>query len=449
MSDGQRDRTPHLLELTKTPWPAPPLNLFVTSGYERGVVHLKWDDPSQLVLNSAFQILGVNVWRSFDSEYGPYERISELPIGSTFWIDQTDNELVVEEDVSDKFILRGPDSSGRDAPRFVFRTLNQPIVKEGSQATPANSAVDVRVFIDGVEARVQSVYGPTGEVEIDANRYPDVARQRWIEPVLPSESSVVTCTYRYNREMVRTDLYQRIFYRVTTVGLPVHSNPALVLPTDLIETPLEHAAATNSYELEKLDYIWREAIRRNHWILQQGGERVKIFLRKQVGLRCPCYSYTHKHPLGDCEICYATGIVGGYEGPYDSIIAPSDSEKKISQTDRGRTVIQTDEVWMGPTPLLSQRDFLVKINGDRFSLGGVRIPTNRGAVLQQHFTIGHLDEKAIQYRVPVGNPTKFIASQFTNSGPEYQAEAETTDSPGIAAERQIRGRSTTWGNINY
>ena len=147
---GQRDRTPELLELTKLPWPAPPLNLFMLDG-TRGVIDLRWDDPSILTLNSRFHLLGVNVYRSFDSEFGPYERITDLPIGSTFWRDQTDNELIVEEDVKDKFILFGDCSaSGMDAPRFVFKTERHPIVAEASRNIPTNNPRDVWVYIDGV-----------------------------------------------------------------------------------------------------------------------------------------------------------------------------------------------------------------------------------------------------------------------------------------------------------
>ena len=80
---SNRDRNPQLVELNKLPWPAPPLNLFMRSG-EVGVIDLLWDDPAYLTLNSRFKILGVNVYRSFDSEFGPYHRITELPVGAKF-----------------------------------------------------------------------------------------------------------------------------------------------------------------------------------------------------------------------------------------------------------------------------------------------------------------------------------------------------------------------------
>lgn len=445
---SNRDRDPQLLEITKAPWPSPPLNLFMLDG-TRGVIDLRWDDPAVLQLNSRFQILGVNVYRSFDSEFGPYQRITELPVGSTFWRDQTDNELIPEEDVTDQFLLFGSSSTGQDGARYVFKTLHSPIVGEASRGTATNLRQDVRVFVDGVEARVRAVNGATGEVEIDSDAHADVGSQKYFTPVVPTASSRVTCSYRYTRDLLKTDLSQRIFYRVTAVGLSADCAWHGATSSDLLETPLEFAAATNTFEIEKLDYIWREAIRRNRWILEQGGERVRVFLRKVVGIPCPCVSQTHKQPISDCLKCFGTGVVGGYEGPYELLIAPDDAETKISQRDIGRTTEHTYEVWTGPQPLLSHRDFLMKVNGDRYSIGPVRMPSNRGNLLQQHFSIGSFDDKDVRYKVPVGDPVKFVATQFAPRGPEYGAPDSITEKVGIGDERELRGRTLAWKNTTY
>jgi hypothetical protein len=101
--------------------------------------------------------------------------------------------------------------------------------------------------------------------------------------------------------------------------------------------------------------------------------------------------------------CYGTGYVGGYEGPYDILVAPDDAEKRISQTPTGRRKEHTYEVWTGFSPIVSMRDFLVKQNNERYSIGAVRRPTNRGNVMQQHFNIAYLDPGDIRYSVPIDN----------------------------------------------
>lgn len=444
-----RDRQTTELELVKAPWPASPLNAFMRGIHRPGAFDLTWDDPSQLAINSRFTILGVNIYRSFDSEFGPFERITDFPIGSGYWRDVTDNVLIVDEDVSNNWVIFGNAGTGLNQPRYVFKTLRSPIVKAGSQMTYANSPFDVQVFVDGVEVPLLNVQGQTGEVEIDVRQYPDVSKQTYLPTVVPTTTSRVTCTYRYTKALLRTDLVQKIFWRFTTVGIPNDQNLSTVQCQDLMETPLESAVTTNSYEIEKMDYIWREAVRRNRWILEQGGERVKVFLRKQVGAPCPCITDDiHKQPINDDPTCFGTGIVGGYDGPFDMIIAPDDSEKAITQKDIGRTVVHQYETWTGPSPLLSHRDFIVKINGERYSIGAVRMPTNRGMLLQQHFSVGHFDEKDIRYRVPIDRPI-YAAVEFGTSDTELEGDNSITNKPNIPEDRQLKGRSLVWGNTEY
>lgn len=448
---SNRDRQPTQLELEQTPWPAPPLNLFLTSGYMPGVFDLSWDDPAGLSLNSRFKLCGVNIYRSFDGEFGPFDRITELPVGSTFWRDQTNNVLALDEPVGDdQWVLRGVETAEYRGRRYAFRTLRYPIVKGGSQNLPASSASDVQVLINGVPATILRVDGDHGEIEIDTSPYPDVATQQLSKPPVPVEGSVVTVSYRYNKSFVRTDLMQRVFYRVTAVGVPVTLPLDKAQPGDLVETPLEQAVATSNAEIEKLDWAWREAVRRNRWILDQGGERVKVFLRKHVGIPCPCIQNTeYKQPINDCPLCFGTSILGGYEGPYDIVIAPDDAERRITQKDTGRTVEHTYEVWTGPLPLLSMRDFIVKIDGERYSVGPIHRPSNRGMVLQQHFPIGHIDEKDIRYTVPVDNARVLGVNRVSPPIPPLSPPAAVTDKPNIPDERELRGRTATWENIVY
>jgi hypothetical protein len=453
---SQRDRNPKLLELEKSVWPAPPLNLFCFDGPGIGAHDLRWDDPGQMALNASFLVCGVNVYRSFDSEFGPYERLTDLPLGATFWRDQTDNALVEEVVRDEKWVLRGECNDAGDitSPRYVFRTQICPIVKAGSQAVTADNPRDVRVWVDGIPVPVSRVIGYTGEIEIDVISYPNVALQKNDTPTIPGPNSVVTVAYLYNRSVLRTDLAQRIFYRITTVGMPVEFGPQAINPQNLVETPLEHAAFTSNMEFEKLDWIWQEAVRRNRWILGQGGERIKLFIQKQNGIPCSCVqdialNEYKKQPLNDCLKCYGVGILGGFEGAYDIIIAPDDAEKRHAQTDIGRRLDHNYEVWTGPSPLISQRDFLLKINGDRYSVGPVRMPSNRGMLLQQHFTIGSFDEKDIRFQVPSDNPFLNALDRVRPISPESQAAAGVTDKPEIPSERQLRGRTKAWEGITW
>ncbi len=292
--------------------------------------------------------------------------------------------------------------------------------------------------------------GFSGQIEIDPIRYQNVELQNLDSVVAPGDDSRVVVIYRHIRNIVQTDLAQRIFYRLTTVGVPVTKPIETAQPQDFVETPLERAAFTSNFEIEKLDYVWREAIRRQRWVLSQGGERVRTFIHKRAGIPCDCMIRASTHqPMSDCNKCYGTGFIGGYEGPYNVVIAPDDAERRIAQGEIGRTVEHTYEVWTGPIPLLSQRDFIVKINGDRYSIGPVRMPSNRGMVLQQHFAIGHLDEKDVRYRVPMDSSRQDHVLETNEVIPPEHQPSEITDKPNIPNERERRGRTTTWEDIEY
>lgn len=418
------------------------------------------------VNNSAWTIVGVNIYRSDNGQRGPYVRVNRVPIGSLAYRDQVDNTLIEDEVVrwDSDWLSRGTDPNNAD---WIFRAKFTPMVKADGQAVAANSPSDVVVKIDGVPVPVQSVFGPTGDVTLINQRTWDLSRERWVSPILPTASSAVTVTYRYNANLIPTNLDRtnQVFYRLTTVAL----DPTGTSPSGLIETPLGYCPPVGLAEVETIDWIWREAKRRNLWILEQGGERVKLFKKKVSGLPCYCYldPQTREYgqqPSARCLTCYGTGFVGGYDGPTDIIVAPDEAERRVSQTPNGRRLEHQYEVWTTENPSVTQRDFIVKQTGERYSIGPVRRPSVRGLPLQQHFNIQYLDEQDIRYRVPVTgtDDLPWPETRYTNPelspcedaephpvGYDYQAAPMGTEVPKIPDGREIRGRTPVWANTVY
>lgn len=441
----------------------PPTNVQVLSGYEHGVLDLRWDNPVDLFQNSNFNILGVNIYRSLGSERGPYFRINQVPISSGFFRDKTSTRRIVKEVVTSwtSFGSRGNDKA------FILRSAN-PIHKSIAEPpydypTFANKPSDVSVYVDGVEVLVDDVFGRSCEVRLVNQSHIDPITQQRVDPVLPSEGSTVEISYWTNQNFFNTTLDKKVFYRITTVALSSET------PSGLSETPLAQCQAVHLMEVESLDYIWREAIRRNNWILEQGGERVKVFVRKTSGTLCNCrlderqMEYS-KQPSNTCRDCFGVGFVGGYEGPYEAIVAPDDSERRINQTVHGRRLEHVYEVWTGPTPTITMRDFIVKQTNERYSIGPVRRPSNRGNFLQQHFNIGFLDSGDIRYSVPINGTSELVWPETRDTrvrsplvGTRYapsqvgtdQATPMGTDKDNIPDGREKRGRSRVWENQNY
>lgn len=457
--------------------PLPPTNGTVVSPFLPGVLDIRWDNPALLAGNSNYHVVGVNLYRSDVSDLGPYFRLNEFPIGAMFYRDQT--ELVPVTEVIDW--ASGWDYKA-DAPndrRWVFR-VRQPMMKRIYQAphqSPAyaNAPVDVTLRIDGVEVPVEAVFGRTQQVRLINQASWNVATENFEDAVLPNENTVVEVTYWTARNHVRSGLGTGLFYRLTTVVMDSTT------PSGYRETDLNYCLPMTNIAVERLDYIWQEAMRRNSWILQQGGERVKFFIRRTAGIPCDCQLHPMtrefaQQPSNRCLTCFGTGFVGGYEGPFEAIVAPDDAERRISQTLMGRRTEHTYEVFMGPSPVVTMRDFIVKQTNERYSIGAVRRPTNRGNLLQQHFNIGILDEGDIRYAVPIDGTTALAWPQTRYSrrtpfpmavdgalrGPSWMSDpsapqsplgpdAQTpqgTDKAGWPPEKQPRGRTPVWENQN-
>jgi len=361
--------------------------------YNPGILYavdLTFSDPKQEGNNSVFNIQGVNVYRSYDDINGPYTLLNAQPLQVGYYRDEHKISQITE-DVTNKFKYKG------DNPRkeWIIQLDNKPVINN-IVYTQFSEGQDILVNIDGQDIRPLKADGARGLVWL--NTYPvyDPISHISTQPILPHSGSSVTCKYFYVSNFVQNNLNRRIYYKITTRGFDPDAS-------EYFETPLAVAKTLALEEMSFADPIWQEAMRRNYFILEQGGERVKLYLRKWAGTPCPNNSPTHKSTLNDCVICFGTGYIGGYNGPYDLIIAPPDEAKALEATPEGLKPSFTFETFTGPSPLISQRDFIVRKNGDRFSIGAVNLTTVSGAPLQQRFSVALLSSRDIRYSVPL-NP---------------------------------------------
>lgn len=374
--------------------PLPPNNSFVTTPYINGILDVRWDNPLEISENSRFKILGVNIYRSENSECGSFTKVNTAPIQSLYFRDQTTHKLVADEDALPR-LSRGTNSRGE----WVVKALNFPIVLPNTQNEIALDSSCVTVKIDNGDGNliitpVKKVVGFTGEIYLITEKIYNPITKKVEEPRLPySPDGRIQISYNYNTNLIRSDLIPRIFYKIATIGKDTNGN--------ILETPLNNIFPVNVYQIEKPHYIWKAIISKNRFILEQFGERAKLFIRKETGERCPNYSDTHKQATNNCILCFGTGFVGGYEGPFDVTIAPPEAEKHIDLTDTGLKLNFTFESWTGPSPLLRTRDFIARQNGERMTIGSVTPQGPKGAVFQQHFTLNYRDSKDIIYQVPV------------------------------------------------
>jgi hypothetical protein len=426
--------------------PFAPHNLIVTSPYSVGAIDIRWDNPRVIPQNNGLQILGCNVYRSTDTPYGPYVKVNDTPVTVLYFRDETKEGFIQEENATRtlRFSLE-PDS------RWLVFAQNKPMITPGTNGKTTFRVQDVKVEIDDgdgifLEMPAFTVNGNTGEIQLISSPVYNHALQQVIPPRLPKPpNGRVRISYYTLNHQVLTVLSQRIYYKVTTVAV----NPKD--PTSTIETPLEEISDRSAFDIEMIDYIWREAINRNRWILEQGGERVYIFTRKWMGQICPNYDSQYGQCPNDDPVCLGTGIVGGYSDPIEAIIAPPEAEKSIELADMGLHIRYDFESWTGCYPLLNERDIIVRQNNERYVIGPVNPQGSRGAIYQQHFTMSYIDQGDIRYQIPIhGGETSVPAAYdpYRQARPT-EASPAINNKPEIPAERIIRSKTVTWENITY
>jgi len=353
-----------------------------------------------------------------------------------------------EDPVAGGRFIAGTNATGD----WIVKTYYKPIIIPGTNGELAQNNTHVKVDIKPTSndpfqtVPAFKVVGETGEVYLISSRVYNHVTNRLDDPVLPilSQGGEIRISYTYVSNWIQTDINRKIYYKATTVAL----NPDTQV---LMETPLNEIEAVSLYDMEKIDWIWAEAIRRNRWILEQAGERVLVFIRKWSGVRCSCWDEQYRAPKHDHLDCMGTGYLTGYEGPYQILVAPPEAEKTVQLMDMGLHVNYDWVTWCGPYPLLNDRDFVVRQNNDRFTVAHVNPQGSRGAIYQQHFTLAPLDQHDIRYRVPINGGQTSVPPAWNAYREIKPTDASPTipEKPEIPDQYERRGRTVTFENICY
>ena len=337
--------------------PLAPKNLMVTSPFIIGKSDIRWDNPRLLPENNGLNIVGTNVYRATDSPEAPYVKLNTTPVGALFYRDETVEQYVVQEDATPTLVWTGEP----DGKIFVY-AQNKPLIKSGTNGVTSDRPQDVVVEIDDGDGNflvvpAYAVNGRTGMIQLIDGPTWNYQVEQLIPPRLPTPpNGRVRISYYWLRHSVISALNQRIYYKVTTVV----QNP----DGSFIETPLAEVSARSTFDMEAIDYIWREAIRRNRWLLEQTGEQVKVFIRKWMGLKCEDYENKYGQSHADCHTCFPAGTPIRTESGWKPIESIKQGEKVLSSDGSYQKVAQTMERHfegglISILPSISTKPFLV------------------------------------------------------------------------------------------
>jgi hypothetical protein len=357
--------------------------LLIDSGLV-GSHDLWWTDVSEATK-------GYSVYRAFDHPSN-WVRIATNWRGH-FYRDMTTLLQITYDVQPQDFIEKG------EVGQWVIRLPEVPYatVRSG-RVTVSNSPDDVTVIADGVSFRPASVNGfdRTVTMLVDnrlalGGAVSDTALVHTDDVSVANYNGVQTWQVVFNKLTNFVDIYTS-FNRTYYTVVPVGDKGELHKPGE------EGTVIKNTQEVDAIDWVFEEMVRRNQYLFATTGEPAFIMFRMWRGEECGCVFGSHQAKTG-CPVCYETGFVGGYIGPYDFLFVPPDSAISRILDEGGIKTTRTSRSYMTRTPIIQNGDLVIRANGDIMAISDVVYKMPRGVIVQQDFTVELLPPGDTRYLI--------------------------------------------------
>ena len=349
--------------------------------------------------------VGYSVYRAFDHP-SRWVRLNAAPWAGHFYRDMSSLAQVTYDVQPQDFIEAG------ELGRWAFRIPDVPYATaDAARAVVSDSPDDVSVTVsvsgdpavDGMTFRPIKVEGfdRTVYMQMD-NTLPgggavsDLALVNDGDVSVADWSAVTLWRATYKKLVNFVDIYaalNRTYYTVVPVGADGRDRHEPGAPGSVVR---------NTQEVDDIDWVFQEMVRRNQYLFETTGEPAYLLFRKWRGEPCGCV-YGSQQPKTGCPVCFETGFVGGYIGPYDFLFVPPDSALSAELDEGGIKVTRQSRSYLTRTPIVQMGDLVVRRNGDRMVVSDVVYKMPRGVILQQDFTVSLLPPGDTRYLIPVVN----------------------------------------------
>jgi len=353
---------------------------------------------------------GYNVYRAFDRpENWVKQNLYPLPVH--FWRDQTELRLVTyqvqpqdfhEDGQLGHYIIHLPD--------IPFQKWADPQRRNRALATNSNQDVAIQFNDNGTWIRPARVVALDQEVwvKVDATLQTPGATEDLPPSVLPNAPIIYTAPTGTTGPLTASSIKIAYFKLENFVDIfsSLYRTFYTVVPIDAdgneLHAPGDPASEfVDSYQVDKIDYMQSEMVRRNGWLFEQVGEPAWLMFRRTRGKICGCATTGTGQPRTACSACYETGIVGGYYGPYAFLYIDPDTAVTRRLDEGGVLVQRESRSYIGPSPIVQDGDLIIRMNGERLVINGVTYKMPRGVILQQEFTSSLLPPGDTRYLIPV------------------------------------------------
>jgi hypothetical protein len=216
-------------------------------------------------------------------------------------------------------------------------------------------------------------------------------------------SGITAWKVTYNKLTNYVDIYaalNRTYYTVVPVGDK----------GELHAPGARGSIIKNTQEVDAIDWVYEEMVRRNQFLFGCTGEPALIMFRMWRGEKCGC-TFGSEQPKHGCPSCYETGFVGGYIGPYDFLFVPPDSALHRELDEGGINVTRQSRSYLTRTPIIQNGDLIIRATGDIMVISDVVYKAPRGIILQQDFMVDLLPPGDTRYLIrgknAMGLPTLY------------------------------------------
>lgn len=336
---------------------------------------------------------GYNVYRAYDYPTNWVKLNQHGPWLGHFYRDMTTLTQVTYSVQPQDFIEKG------EVGQWVIRLPDVPYTTvHNGRVNVSNSADDVTVITDGISRRPTSVnaFDRTVTMLIDntlaqGGAVSDTAQANTGDVSVTDYNGVQQWQVVYNKLTNYVDIYaalNRTYYTVVPVG----DKGELHAPGE------KGTIVKNTQEVDNIDWVYEEMVRRNEYLFETTGEPAMIMFRMWRGERCGC-TFGSEQPKTGCPICFETGFVGGYIGPYDFLFVPPDSALVRVLDEGGIKTTRDSRSYMTRTPIIQDGDLILRANGDIMVISNVVYKMPRGIILQQDFTVQLLPPGDTRYLI--------------------------------------------------
>lgn len=149
-----------------------------------------------------------------------------------------------------------------------------------------------------------------------------------------------------------------------------------------IEGPLSSPV---KYEVLNTNKWFNKINERNMWILKNTGQLFDLYIYKTEGEKCPkCYDKIRGRGSDpNCNICYGTGIDGGYEPIYQLYVRQKPATSSLDLTNSGLQINNSPGAWTISDITLRNRDLLINPQGIIFEIISTNINHAAGYYFHQ------------------------------------------------------------------